>query len=384
MSQDLIKTENQPPNASMNDSSDWELATLWRRGWRVVKWAAAGLLALAFVTVIGQGFLYYQMIAAVSPWLGLGFVVLLASLMILLVGRPLLAFFNTPVAAEPPHIEVNPKAPAKYAIIARLNYDRKFLKALRRHPDLAAESARIDQASEALQALLSEVRAAEQTTDPALLESVLEFEAQHIEPLLKPLDDKVDKLIHGEAVGIGVATAVSMNGTVDAFIVLWRSANLIAKISRIYFGRPNLRGSLLVMRDVAAIVVMSRALEDVTDMTGDLIGSVLGRMGGLVAGPVVDGAVNAMMALKLGYLTKRRCRAYRGWSEAQAKSISAEALALVKKESASVINELIKAVGGLTGAAASAAETVMTGSKNTWATIQSWFGKKEEKPESAG
>ena len=198
------------------------------------------------------------------------------------------------------------------------------------------------------------------------------------------MDDKVDKLIHGEAVGIGVATAVSMNGTVDAFIVLWRSANLIAKISRIYFGRPNLRGSLLVMRDVAAIVVMSRALEDVTDMTGDLIGSVLGRMGGLVAGPVVDGAVNAMMALKLGYLTKRRCRAYRGWSEAQAKSISAEALALVKKESASVINELIKAVGGLTGAAASAAETVMTGSKNTWATIQSWFGKKDEKPEGAG
>ena len=73
MSQDLIKTENQTPNASMNESSDWELATLWRRGWRVVKWAAAGLLALAFVTVIGQGFLYYQDDRCSEPMAWFGF-----------------------------------------------------------------------------------------------------------------------------------------------------------------------------------------------------------------------------------------------------------------------------------------------------------------------
>ncbi|MCA8905174.1 MAG: DUF697 domain-containing protein, partial [Hyphomonas sp.] len=174
------------------------------------------------------------------------------------------------------------------------------------------------------------------------------FERQHIEALLKPLDKQVDSLIHAEAVGVGIATAVSMNGTVDAFIVLWRNANLVARISRIYFGRPHLMGSLRILRDVAAIVVVSRALEDVTDITGDVIGGLLGKMGGLVAGPVMDGGVNAMMTLKLGYLAKRRCRSFKGWSAKQAKSISAEALKDVKEESGSVVTDLLKGVGGLT------------------------------------
>ena len=173
-----------------------------------------------------------------------------------------------------------------------------------------------------------------------------------------------------------MATAFSMNGTVDAFVVLWRNANLIAKISQIYFGRPHLGGTLLILRDVAAIVVVSRALEDVTDMTGDVIGGLLGRMGGLIAGPVMDGAVNAMLTLKMGYLAKRRCRAFEGWSARQARSISAEALARVKKESGSVATDLLKRCGGLTSRAAWAAEQTMSGSRNAWSMIQGWFGRK--------
>ena len=185
----------------------------------------------------------------------------------------------------------------------------------------------------------------------------------------------MDKLIHAEAVSVGVATAISMNGTVDAFIVLWRNANLVSKISRLYFGRPHLRGSLMILRDVAAIVVLSRALEDVTDMTGEIIGGLLGRMGGLVAGPVMDGAVNAMMTLKLGYLAKRRCRSFEAWTPEKASSISSEVLERVKRESSSVANDLMKKVGGLPASAARAAENAMKGSKNAWSLVQSWFGK---------
>jgi uncharacterized membrane protein YcjF (UPF0283 family) len=175
---------------------------------------------------------------------------------------------------------------------------------------------------------------------------------------------------------VGVATAVSMNGTVDAFIVLWRNANLIARVSRIYFGRPHLGGSLRILRDVAAIVVVSRALEDVTDITGDVIGGLLGRMGGLVAGPLMDGGINAMMTLKLGYLAKRRCRSFKGWSAGQARAISEEALQGVKQESGSVVADLLKRCGGLTSHAARATEKAFAGSKNAWGLVQSWFGGK--------
>ena len=358
--------------------ADWELASLWSRTWRYVKWSITALIAIAFLSVIGQGFWYYQMVSAVNPWLGAAFVAILTTLLILLVGRPLMAWFNTPLAAMPPDTVLDPAQPARATLIERMDYNLRFLKSLQRHPDLTAERPRLADSIETGKGLLADIRKADAIADVSFVSKIIAFEGEHIEAHLKPLDEKVDRLIHGEAVGIGVATAVSMNGTIDAFIVLWRSANLIARISRIYFGRPNLRGSLLVMRDVAAIVIASRALEDVTDVTGDLLGSGLGRMGGLVAGPVMDGAVNAMMALKLGYLTKRRCRAYRGWQKEQARSISSEALARVMKESTSVLNELVKACGGLTGAAARATESVMTGSKNTWSTIQSWFGTKPQ------
>ncbi|MEM7767830.1 MAG: DUF697 domain-containing protein [Pseudomonadota bacterium] len=274
--------------------------------------------------------------------------------------------------AQPPHIDIDPANPDPAAMRARLAYDVKYLKALRRNPHLTAESAAIDASIAAGQQL--QARTLKSGWAQARLADIHAFEAQHIEAQLKALDAKVDQVIRAEAVAVGVATAVSMNGTVDAFIVLWRNANLVSRIARLYFGRPHLRGSLLILRDVAAIVVVSRALEDVTDITGDVIGGVLGRMGGLVAGPVMDGAVNATMTLKLGYLAKRRCRSFEAWTPAKARSISAEALERVKRDSSAVVGDLMKRCGGLTASAARATEMAMQGSKSTWGIIQSWFG----------
>jgi uncharacterized membrane protein YcjF (UPF0283 family) len=257
---------------------------------------------------------------------------------------------------------------------ARLKYDLKYLDMLASNPLLQDERDALREGiaqGRALQDRISRCAPADAVSMSVALET---FERVHIEALLKPLDAKVQSLIHAEAVGVGVATAVSLNGTIDAFIVLWRNANLVARISRIYFGRPHLGGSLRILRDIAAIVVVSRALDDVTEITGEVIGGLLGRMGGLVAGPLMDGGVNAMMTLKLGYLAKRRCRSFKGWSAGQAKAISEEALEGVKQESGSVVSDLLKRCGGLTSHAARATEKALSGSKNAWALVQSWFG----------
>ncbi|MDX1293366.1 MAG: DUF697 domain-containing protein [Hyphomonas sp.] len=372
----MAKTLPVSAEAGPGASSDWEFASQWSKAWKVIKWSAAALLALAFLTVIGQGFLFYRLFDDVHPVLGYAFILLLAGLLILLVGRPMASFLSMPVAARPPHTPFDLENPDISLLSQRLKYDLKYLAMLKRNPLLADEAVAIEAgmvAGRALQGRFAAAGTAEAATVAADLEA---FQKQHIEIHLKKLDAQVDKLIHAEAVGVGVATAFSMNGTVDAFVVLWRNANLIAKISQIYFGRPHLGGTLLILRDVAAIVVVSRALEDVTDMTGDVIGGLLGRMGGLIAGPVMDGAVNAMLTLKMGYLAKRRCRAYEGWSAQQARSISAEALERVKRESGSVATDLLKRCGGLTSRAAWAAEQTMSGSRNAWSMIQGWFGRK--------
>ncbi len=355
-------------------AQQWELAAQWAQGWRVVKVAASVIVGIAFLMVIGQGYLFYRLFDDLHPVAGLVYIVVLTAALAWLVARPVAAFLSMPVAAKPPDILIDPKAPDPKAIAARLTYDIRYLKMLAANPEVPAEAAQIEESIATGRALAA--RAGRATPEEAFALSIdlQTFEREHIEALLAPLDRKVKQIIHAEAVGVGVATAISMNGTVDAFIVLWRNANLVARVSRIYFGRPHLMGSLRILRDVAAIVVAARALEDVTDITGEVVGSLLGRMGGLIAGPVMDGGINAMMTLKLGYLAKRRCRSFKGWTAVQAAAISEGALQEVKAESGSVIADLMKRVGGLTTHATRATERVMAGSRSTWELIRSWFG----------
>lgn len=373
MAANLTTAEKTPQSGR---AMEWDLAAQWQVAWRVLKWSISALVVLGFLLVIGQGFLFYQMFAEVHWGLGAAFIILLSMVMALLIGRPLASFLSTPVIAKAPD---GPEDPANLRIadlISRLKYDLKYLAALKKNPGLTAEREPIAQDIETGRALLAQIRRAGADDIPSLVIALTAFENDHIEARLSALNAEVDRLIHAEAVAVGVATAISMNGTVDAFIVLWRNANLVSKISRLYFGRPHLMGSLRILRDVAAIVVLSRALEDITDMTGDVIGGLLGRMGGLVAGPVMDGAVNAMMTLKLGYLAKNRCRSFEAWTPDRAERISARALARVKKESASVASDLLKRCGGLTARAANATTLAMDGSKSAWAIVQSWFGTK--------
>jgi putative membrane protein len=372
MAKALVPVPAQPPVEK--PAQQWELAAQWAQGWRVVKLAASVLVMIAFLIVVGQGYLFYRLFDDLHPVAGLVYIAVLTAALAWLVARPIAAFLSMPVAAKPPDILIDPKAPDPKAIAARLSYDIRYLKMLAANPEVQAESSAIQDSIAKGKALAA--RAARATPEEALTLStdLQAFEREHIESLLAPLDKRVNQIIHAEAVGVGVATALSMNGTVDAFIVLWRNANLVARVSRIYFGRPHLMGSLRILRDVAAIVVAARALEDVTDITGDVVGSLLGRMGGLIAGPVMDGGINAMMTLKLGYLAKRRCRSFKGWTAMQAAAISEGALQEVKAESGSVITDLLKRVGGLTTHATRATERVMAGSRSTWELIRSWFG----------
>lgn len=370
---------NEPADPKEDENVRWELAHQWKRAWRFFKWVITALIVIGFLLVIGQMYLFYNLFADVHPALGISFVVLLSGIILLLVGRPLLSFFQTPIAAKPPAPPVDPETPTRAEALARLKYDLRYLKALLKNPALKGETDAIKTDITRGDMLLARLKSGPDEDLASHIETVVSFERDHIEKRLKIIDAEVERLIHSEAVGVGVATAVSMNGTVDAFIVLWRNANLVARIARLYFGRPHLRGSLLILRDVAAIVVLSRALEDVTDLTGEVMGSLLGRMGGVLAGPVMDGAINAMMTLKLGYLTKRRCRSFESWSLKQAVSISKQAMQGVKRESASVISDLLKASGGLTKMATRAGEKAWQGSKSAWSYMQGWFGGKEEK-----
>jgi len=153
--------------------------------------------------------------------------------------------------------------------------------------------------------------------------------------------------VRAEAISVGIATAVSLNGMVDALIVLWRHANMVSRIGRFYYGRPGLTGTLHVLHDVAGAVLLSRAMDPVTDRAGSLLGKAIGHVGGVIAGPAVDGAINALMTLHVGYLAKRRCRSFSAWDPNVARAAVSETLKRVGAEATGLLSELAGRLGGL-------------------------------------
>ncbi len=356
-----------PAETPEAQSQRWEFAAQWKLAWRTLMWVFWGGVVLGALVVVGQGYLYFQLFADIHPALGYAFVAVLTAAIGWFIVRPLIGFFSMPVMAAPPDVHFDHGAPDAASCAARLRYDLRYLNAMRANPELAEVRAAIDAAYEEGRGLAQR---------KAQAEDIRRFEAERIVPLLAPLDDKVDKIVRAEAIAVGMSTAVSLNGTIDAFIVLWRNANLIGRVSRIYFGRPHLRGSLRILRDVAAVVLLSRALDDVTDISGEAIGGLLGRFGGVVAGPVLDGAVNALMTLKLGYLAKNRCRSFEAWDAKTARKAAKSVFDRVRKESAGVAAELMKRCGGFASAAAGAAEQTAQSAKNAWSAVQGLFVKR--------
>ena len=263
----------------------------------------------------------------------------------------------------------------KPALQKRIRFDEAYLKAMIANPELAEHHAAADAARNELKTL------AQNEASPAVVATALAaFERERIAPLLIDLDKRVDDYIRREALAVGAATAVSLNGSIDAFVVLWRNANMVSRIARLYYGRPSLRLSLLILRDVTLAVILSRVLDDVTDAAGDALSGLVTKLGGMVVGPVMDGSINALVTLKLGYLAKKRCRSFEVWSQSNTQRAALEVFEQVRRESTGLIGDLLKlcggAVGGVAGVAAGAAGAVLSAPKSAWSLVQNALVRK--------
>ncbi len=337
----------------------WTIARQWRLAWRALTWAALGALVIAALLVVGQIYLFYGLFADIHPLLGVGFVLAATAGFGWLVILPAARLMAMPAVIRPPDLDLSGADLTPEDITRRLRFDVAYLRALRRNPELADRRAEVEAALEAAHDLPQDARA------------LSAFEHDRIEPLLAPLDRKVDGFIHAEASTVGATTAISMNGSLDAFFVLWRNVNMVSRIAHLYYGRPSLRGTAVILRDVAGAVILSRALDDVSDLAGEALGGVLGKLGGLVAGPLMDGSVNALVTLKIGYLAKRRCRSFAAWSPKRRAHVVVEVFNQVKAESASITGELLKRCEALGAAAASAGAKALSTPRSAWARVQS-------------
>ncbi len=324
----------------------WELVRMARSFWKRLRWTVRLLVLGAGVLLVAQLFALYRALADLHPWLGLAGVLVFVGLLAWLVGRPLASALRLPGVVTPPRM---PAAPQRTASDARrqLKYLERYLRAQQRNPALSAQKEKLQESLRAVGELRQTARKLDDARE--LSARITHVEREYVLPLLEPLDRRAETLIHREALAIGSMTALSPNGTLDAFLVLWRNINLVAALARLYYGRPGLIGTGLILRDVSSAILLSSVLEQISDMGGSLLrklgegGRSIPLLGALV-GPVLDGTINGLMTMKVGYLAQERCRSFRAWDGRTKRGIIRRTFHLVGDSAALFMEELNKSV----------------------------------------
>jgi uncharacterized membrane protein YcjF (UPF0283 family) len=329
---------------------------LWRQFAAMYRWGkiafSVGIVLFATL-LLGQGLWIVRTAGEVHPWLGgLVGVGLLAACGYLL-GVPMLKYLRTPKVVEPPTTSTGAVQPSDVRQLTR--YLDKVLANGLANPALSDTHAAIRTARPQLADFARKARTVKPLDAVQLDKELAEWADRTLPAIWKPIDQRVERLIYQEAVTVGVATALSPNGTLDAYVMLWRSTNLISEIATIYYGRPGFLGTLAVCRDVAVATAVAGYVQSVTDSLGNLALHSIGGVTGVVAGPAMDGVTNALVLTRIGYLAQRRCHSYRPWNPAMRKSALLSAISSTRKVAFGLSSEVLRTAGVGIGAVAGAA-----------------------------
>ncbi|MDF1701180.1 MAG: DUF697 domain-containing protein [Planctomycetota bacterium] len=309
---------------------------------RTASYALIGVMVFLLAMQVAD---IYGFFADIHWTAGVGFLAVVAVGMWWFIGRPLLAFLRVPAVLKPPVLPPLAERRAKH-LHKHLLFVERYLESLLTNPEWDGAPQDVHDALARCRLLREETADADRSQVAALSGEVRKLEQETVERLLEPLDRKARQVIRQEALGVGIATAVSWNGTIDAFLVLWRNANLCSRIARIYYGRPGARGTLSILRDVSAATIASAYLQDLSEAAGSALSGIFGKTVGALGGPLLDGGLNAVATLRIGYVTKARCRAFSAWTEATRGQALKGAFSEAATFSKEVVGEVIRTVGG--------------------------------------
>lgn len=317
------------------------LSTLFR----FVRTASYALIGVMLVFMAFRVAEVYRFFADMHPWLGVAFLLALGVLLYLLVGRPIYSFLKVPAALKPPTLPPMADRTGRH-LSKHLLFMERYLGSLLTNPEWEGTKSDVDDAVARCRALREKTTGAGREEVAELSGRIRSLEQETVSRLLEPLDRKARQVIRQEALAVGIATAVSWNGTLDAFIVLWRNCNLVSRIARIYYGRPGARGTLSIVRDVSVAVMAGAYLQDLTEAAGSAMGGLFGKTVGALGGPLLDGGLNAVATLRIAYVAKARCRSFNTWNERTRTEAVRTGFAEAATFSKEVVTEVVKTVGG--------------------------------------
>lgn len=204
--------------------------------------------------------------------------------------------------------------------------------------------------------------------------------------LLRLLDAAALRETKRTASRIFLSTAVARNGRLDTLIVLALLARLVWRVSSIYDQRPHPRDMVRLYVNVAGTALAAGALEEagleehVHALLGPLLtasplASVPGasHVGTLLAAALVDGSANALLALRVGIVTRNMLSPVLPGCPARQNPYR-ESAALLGRMTAGLVRAVVKAAmggvasgirSGLEGTARRTADAVRKGARAT-------------------
>ncbi|UUX34973.1 DUF697 domain-containing protein [Fundicoccus culcitae] len=165
-------------------------------------------------------------------------------------------------------------------------------------------------------------------TNPLLAEIEFKADDPHLEEKIEEsftlLNEKSLPLIKENANAIFLSTAISQNGSLDSFMVIFSNIRMIWQLANIYGTRPSLASLIKLYAQVGSIMLMARTMEDsdlIETQMEPLIASILGEsiasaipgmvpIANLVVSSMMEGSVNAFLTLRVGLVTQNYLSSY--------------------------------------------------------------------------
>ncbi len=121
------------------------------------------------------------------------------------------------------------------------------------------------------------------------------------EHLMKPLDEKAEKLILKYSRNSAIITAISPIAIVDILILFWQNYKLSIEIAKIYGFKPTFFSNLIIFKKVIENLIFAGVSEGVSE---SVTSSLLTKLSYSIS----QGIVNGVLTIRVGLATMKLCR----------------------------------------------------------------------------
>ncbi|MCZ6670958.1 MAG: DUF697 domain-containing protein [Acidobacteria bacterium] len=331
-----------------------EFSALWNLARNL--FFAIGILLFFFVVVEITKF--YQFLSTLNRPLAIVLTILILAGLSWFPVKFTVAFLRTPSSITPPKTRLS-----KDLALNDLHCHRKFL--VRFLARLAGNPMLSDEERTTARSGLSETRRLKKTQSDDLFAGLLRVRQTFVIPLVEILDGKAKEEVKRAALHITGGVMLSPYQSVDALITIGRTTGMAVKVIRIYYSRPTIKETVLILIDVARIA----AYVNILNVGGMVFRSLSSTpIVGWVASAATQGFGAGLLVLVVGETTRKRCQTLEKWDVNDARLGIQEKMGVYSEQARTMVSK------GMTRLREKAPEVVKKGWDATQKTVSASLG----------